>query len=236
MVPYGCVLQTKDKILVIDQLEVTYFESNIENPPAPDCHLFDSPILIDLIGTELYEKLLPIAEFVGIDEPIDIMKPWHLGLMLSIRLLLKSGATFGGVDRILWDEARRLGKKISVMEGSEFFRYIDSAPLEESIEALRMIVEKPNASLEQLKELYDAWYRGALSDLNAAFKKMIEVMPFVYRFLFEVRNQKWFPTILKAIQRREKAAFIVGCGHLFHGDYSLENLLKKQGYQLEKLI
>jgi uncharacterized protein YbaP (TraB family) len=124
---------------------------------------------------------------------------------------------------------------MTILEGAEFWRAIDSAPISESITALQHIVDHPQEPADQLRAIYQAWLNSDLIALDAALSIMAQIMPTVHRCLFENRNRLWTESVLQAIRNKRRAVFVVGCGHIAHGSASMQNLLQDLGFTLEPI-
>jgi uncharacterized protein YbaP (TraB family) len=233
LVPNGAILPIGPQRLIVEQAAEVVFESDLDHPPVPDCHVLENGSLSDLLGRDLFERVRFLAESAGFEQPLDRLKPWYVGMMLGIHLPLSSGATLVGVDRQLWDHAIACGKAKFVLEGVEFFRAVDQAPVAETVAALDYLASNPNEPTKQLDAIFQAWRRADLKALDTAFALTARMMPTIYRVLFRDRNRMWIGSLLKAIQLQRRCAFVVGCGHIAHGDYSLEKLLHGNGYLLE---
>ena len=101
--------------------------------------------------------------------------------------------------------------------------------------------EYVNGSLDDLEnaekeflQLIKAWKNADLETINL---KMIQVMkerfPELYNNLLVKRNLNWLKHIDQMIKTPEKEFILVGAAHLV-GDDSVQNLLRKQGYNVEK--
>lgn len=235
IIPSGTTLSLNTQERLVSSADEVIFESDLENVPLPECHIIESGTLIDIVGKKLYDQVVTIAGSVEFKEPIDQLKPWYLGLTLGVYLQLRSGATFGGVDRHLWDFAKSMEKKRFILDGIEFFRKIDSAPINESINGLQYLVDQPEEPVNQLKSIFNAWKNLDHFGLDKAFIPLARIMPTIYRYLFNERNRLWINSIIKAVSEKRNATFVVGSGHIAHGSDSLRNLLHKNSFEIEQV-
>lgn len=235
LVPNGAVLSLGQEQSIVDRADEIIFESDLENPPAPDCHLLESRGLLNILGKSLYDLVVCLATKARYEEPFDQFKPWFLGLVLTIRLQLSSGATLDGLDRKLWGYAKSMGKPVYVLEGGEIFQAIDAAPLAESVAALEFLAEHPDEPVSQLDAIYQAWRNSDLIALDTAIVRMARLMPTIYHYLFQERNRLWMQSLFNALHHGRRAAFVVGCGHIAHGDGSIRKLLEAGGYSLDPI-
>jgi uncharacterized protein YbaP (TraB family) len=233
LLPPGTTLALDEQRSLVDAADEVIFESDLEHPPLPEGHFLESGQLADIIGKSLYDRVVALAVGAGYEEPVDRLKPWWLGLVLGVRLQLRAGATFGAVDRAMWDYTKSSRKARFVLERAEVFRAIDAAPKSESIAALQYLVDHPHEPVIQLRAIYQAWHDSDQIGLDAALSKTALIMPTVYRCLFEDRNRLWIGSVLQAIRNKKRAVFVVGCGHVAHGSASLQNLLLEHRFILE---
>jgi len=233
LVPKGVALSLDLQRKLVEQSQEVVFESDLDHvAPPPERHL-QSGHLSDLLSKEVYEKVVSLSTQVAFPESVDLIKPWFVGMVLSVRLQISSGAVPGGVDRVLWDYARSLGKPMFVLEGYEVFQKIDEAPVAESVAALEYLASYPEQPVHQLSRIYEAWEKSDSLALDSAFTTMARLAPTIYRYLFDERNRLWMPSILKAIRENRRAVFVVGCGHIAHGAESIQIQLKNAGFSLE---
>lgn len=217
--------------LVLEADEVI-FESDLEHPPQPDCHLYSLKKLSEVLDINLFQKLLSLAADIGFEEPIEKLKPWFLNMLLSIRLQLHCGASLGGIDKSLWEYSKNNGKRMFVLEQAEVFNALDAVPVSESINGLKRLVEFPKEPIEILNIMYQAWQNSDLDALNSVIIKTTSETPAVARCLFDNRNRLWISSILSAIKKGRSATFVVGCGHIAFGKASLRSLLWENGFEL----
>ena len=235
LVPAAITLSFDKQRALVGGVDEVIFESDLDHVPLPDCHMLESGKLADIIGKDLYDRVVALAVNAGYEEQVGRLKPWYLGMALTVHLQVRSGASLGGVDRDLWDYAKSNGKAMFILEGAEIFRAIDAAPRSETITALQYLVDHPRDPVDQLRAICQAWLDSDNIALDAAFSKMAAIMPTVYRCLFEDRNRLWIESVVQAIRHKRRAVFVVGCGHIAHGSASMESLLQGRGFALEPI-
>ena len=235
LVPAAIKLSFDKQRSLVGGVDEVIFESDLAHVPLPDCHMIESGTLADIIGKDLYDRVVALAVNSGYEEQVGRFKPWYLGMALTVHLQVRSGALPGGVDRNLWDYAKSNGKAMFVLEGAEIYRGIDAAPISESINALQSLVDHPREPVDQLRVICQAWLDSDHIALDAAFSKMATIMPTVYRYLFKDRNRLWIEAVMQAIRHKRRAVFVVGCGHIAHGGASMERLLQDRGFALEPI-
>jgi uncharacterized protein len=233
LVPAGITLSLEKQRALLEEAHEVIFESDLDHMSPPANRFFESGRLSDVIPRPLLERVVSLADEIGFEEPVDTIKPWFTGLVLSIRLQIRSGAVWGGVDRALWDQAKSTHKPMFVLERAEVFEKVDAAPVSEAIAALELVATHPDEPVAQLSRIYEAWRAADQSALDGAFSRMAQLAPTIYRCLFEDRNRLWFPSILKAARTNRRALFVIGCGHIAHGSASIKILLEEAGLSLE---
>ena len=212
------------------------FESDLDHTAPPANRFFESGSLSAVIPQHLYDRVASIATQIGFEEPVDTIKPWFMGIVLTVGLQMRSGAVWGGVDRALWDQAKSVRKPIFVLERSEVFEKIDAVPISEAIAALEYVAMRPDESVAQLSRIFDAWRDADQSAIDRAFSRMSQLAPTIYRCLFDERNRLWLPAFLKAVRSNRRALFVVGCGHIAYGSASIKILLQEAGLSLEAVL
>jgi uncharacterized protein YbaP (TraB family) len=86
----------------------------------------------------------------------------------------------------------------------------------------------------KLTDIVNAWRKGNEAKIEELSLKELKNYPKLYSVLITDRNRKWVKNIEGYIQRQEKIMIIVGAAHLV-GDNGVIELLRKHGYQVEKL-
>ena len=233
LLPSGVTLSLEKQRALVEQSSEVIFESDLDHITIPTSRLLQSGRLSDILAKDIYDRVAALTAQIGFEEQIDTVKPWFMGLALSIRLQIKSGAGFGGVDRALWDQAKAAGKLIFVLEQAEIFEKIDAAPISEAVAVLEYVATHPDEPVTQLRTIYEAWQATDQEALDAAFLRMSRIAPTIYQCLFEDRNRLWMPSLLTAINGKRQALFVVGCGHIAHGSASIKRLLEEAGFSLE---
>lgn len=184
-----------------------------------------------------FARLQHFAETRNI--PIDTMKtfkPAMAILMLSQIELQKIGVqNHSGIENYFSTLATNAKKPIASLETPDE-QITTLASLGEGYED-----DYVNGSLDDLEnvekeftQLIKAWKNADLVAINT---KMIQVMkdrlPEAYSNLLLKRNLNWLKHIEQMIKTPEKEFILVGAAHLV-GDDSVQNLLRKQGYKVEK--
>lgn len=216
---------------VLSVAEDCIFESNLDNQPEPEFARYTNGDSIDRhISPELFAATKCLWESLNLPPFSPQLKPWWVGLLLGLNLIMRSGHSFkGGADRQLWDAAKRAGKRPFVLESNEALRAFDSAPLSEQISRLELIISEPGCVVRIFNQTLAAWRVADSVALAGELQVHLDLFPITYHSLIHDRNHQWLPQILGAIKRGRRAIFVVGAFHLV-GDHSLQRLLQPHGY------
>lgn len=191
-----------------------------------------------MLATKTYSRLAQFLEIRGI--PIagfDAFKPAMVIMTLTLTELQKMGISpTSGVEIYFSAEARKHKKALSSLE----------TPDEQLTVLTKMGEGYENAFVEgslddfenleaEFEILITAWKNG---DERKIDEKMTQAMkkrfPDMYNTLLVQRNFNWIKQIKTLITTPEKEFILVGAAHLAGAD-SVQNLLRAQGYKVEKL-
>lgn len=209
------------------------FESDLDNAREPEFARYADDDSLDAhISPELFVATSKICNSLGVAEVLPHLKPWWVGLVIGVHLILRAGNRLeSGADRQLWDAAKRAGKCPFVLESIDALRAFDAAPLQEQISRLEFIVSNPDRAAIQFDRLHAAWHLGDTVALAHELQMLLELSPMTFDGLVHQRNRQWLPQILSAIERGRSALFVVGALHLA-GVHSLQRLLEEHGHSL----
>jgi len=106
------------------------------------------------------ENKLPLAQMQG-------MKPWFVGLSISVGQMQKMGLDPAlGLDRHFMERAQKTGRKTAGLEDIDTqIGMLDGMTLQEQRQMLAEALDQAGKADEQARQLHDAWRRG---DLQAA--------------------------------------------------------------------
>ena len=156
-------------------------------------------------------------------------KPWWIYLRLQD--ILKNRAGISGknsIDSQLWEFARKSNKALFTLD-SKIWEMFDSMPISEQIYTLDYLASDPDQEVADAKSLHDNWLKGDEKAIADALETGLKQTPVSTTRLILERNQKWFPTLLRAVEAKKKAVFVVGVLHVV-GRGSLKELLKAEPY------
>jgi uncharacterized protein YbaP (TraB family) len=183
------------------------------------------------------EKLAKAARAYGlVVAGLEPMKPWMVGMLLSVLPLQKAGYDpNAGVDRLLKEQAEKEGDKIFGLETMEQqIRIFADMPEAEQIAFLEATLDEVEKGLYQLDRLAKAWLDGDTETIGRLlvddFKKEA---PAVYEKLLVQRNIAWSEKIAEILKGSGVQQIAVGAAHLAGPD-SVQVQLAKRGIKVEK--
>lgn len=148
-------------------------------------------------------------------------------------IILKSQGYQEGIDKLLYDQAKRDGKKIIGLE--TFDEQLKALATLQEIDPNILIkqtlkeIKKPQFSLDNLiKELYRG--QQTMLEKQIAIYDTKEMETF-YQVLLINRNKAWIPKIDQFTKDSTKTMVVIGAMHLAGNDSVLQ-LLKEQGYKI----
>ncbi len=148
-------------------------------------------------------------------------------------IILKSQGYQEGIDKLLYDQAKRDGKKIIGLE--TFDEQLKALATLQEIDPNILIkqtlkeIKKPQFSLDNLiKELYRG--QQTMLEKQIAIYDTKEMGTF-YQVLLINRNKAWIPKIDQFAKDSTKTMVVIGAMHLAGNDSVLQ-LLKEQGYKI----
>lgn len=148
-------------------------------------------------------------------------------------IILKSQGYQEGIDKLLYDQAKRDGKKIIGLE--TFDEQLKALATLQEIDPNILIkqtlkeIKKPQFSLDNLiKELYRG--QQTMLEKQIAIYDTKEMETF-YQVLLINRNKAWIPKIDQFAKDSTKTMVVIGAMHLAGNDSVLQ-LLKEQGYKI----
>jgi len=169
-------------------------------------------------------------------EQLQMLRPWMFAMMLTMQEMKKLGAEpIYGIDYVFNETARRDRKAIGSLETVDeqigFMTLMDKGMDNEQI--IQTIDELEQINVK-LTDILNAWRKGDEAKIEELSLKELKNYPKLYSVLITDRNRKWVKNIEGYLQRPEKIMIIVGTAHLV-GDNGVIELLRKRGYQVEKL-
>ncbi|WP_285315948.1 TraB/GumN family protein [Stenotrophomonas maltophilia] len=177
------------------------------------------------------ENKLPLAQMQG-------MKPWFVGLSISVGQMQKMGLDPAlGLDRHFMERAQKTGRRTAGLEDIDTqIGMLDGMTVQEQRQMLSEALDQAGKGDEQARQLHDAWRRG---DERVLWTKMAAEMrqqyPQLYQRINTGRNDAWVPKLLPYLQAGQGGTLVVvGTLHLLGGDGVVEKL-KAKGYKVERV-
>ncbi len=178
------------------------------------------------------------AQTIGLTAAqMEPMKPWLVGLTLSVAPLLKAGYDpQSGVEQALKARAIAAGKPVHGLETiEEQIGMLATLPDDVQLELLRETLKDYDQAVVRLDSMVEAWAKG---DVKALDKIVVEEMktdaPELYKVLLVDRNTDWADQIQTQLQGSGTAFIAVGAAHLT-GDDSVQSILKSRGVAVESV-
>ena len=140
-----------------------------------------------------------------------------------------------GLDKKLYDRAKKDGKKTTALETVEFQMDLFTQLTKEEGELFLKTALADMDKLEtELPEFIKAWKNGDPAQLEKLLDEATEQAPGLYKRLISDRNARWVPKIEDLMKENKNAIVIVGTGHLVGKD-NVVQLLEKKGYKVTQL-
>ncbi|ADK99986.1 TraB/GumN family protein [Brevundimonas subvibrioides] len=191
----------------------------------------DRPLSSLLTPAEL-TRLDAAAQTIGATAAqLDPLRPWLVGLSLSIAPLVKAGYDpQSGVEMILKARAEAAGKPISGFETIDKQVSILAGLSEETqLAFLRATLEKVENATAELDALVGAWATGDVASIERlGVTEMRNQSEEIYQALLVRRNTDWAGQIQTLLEGSGTVFIAVGSAHLA-GDDSVQAILEQRG-------
>jgi len=167
------------------------------------------------------------------------MKPWFVGLVLTMGELQKQGLDPAlGLDNHFMDRAAKAGKPTKGLEtGDSQIALFDGMSAKQQDQFLQEVLDDAPQAEAKLAELHAIWRRA---DDKALFQKMALEMrrlyPDLYQSINVARNKAWLPKLVALLKDNDKddILVIVGALHLV-GEDGIVKMLADKGYRVERI-
>jgi uncharacterized protein YbaP (TraB family) len=162
---------------------------------------------------------------------LDPLRPWLVGLSLSIAPLVKAGYDpQSGVELILKARAEAAGKPVSGLETIDRQVSILAGLSEETqLAFLRATLDDVENATAELDALVDAWSVGDVASIERlGVDKMRDQSEEIYQALLVRRNTDWAGQIQTLLEGSGTVFIAVGSAHLA-GDDSVQSILEQRG-------
>jgi uncharacterized protein YbaP (TraB family) len=140
-----------------------------------------------------------------------------------------------GLDKQLYDRAKKDGKKTLALETVEFqLNLFTQLSKEEGEVFLKTTLTDMDKLEAELPEFIQAWKNGDPVQLEKLLDEATEQAPGLYKRLISDRNARWIPKIEDMLKQNNNSIVVVGTGHLVGKD-NVVQLLAKKGYKVTQL-
>lgn len=174
---------------------------------------------------------LPLAQMQG-------LKPWFVGLSLSIAQMQKLGLDPAlGLDKHFMERAARAGKPVLGLESIDTqIAVLSGMSMAEQRQMVEEALDQAGKGDAEIRALHDAWRRG---DDTLMWNRMAVDMkaeyPQLYQRINSERNDAWLPKLEPWLQAGQGSTLVVvGTLHLLGSDGVVEKL-RARGYRVERL-
>ncbi len=192
----------------------------------------------DDISDDLYKKVQVILEDADLYSSLyDRYKPiiW-MGLVENAVINNSALDEQKGIDMYFLNKAKEDKKEIIELESANYqYGILSSFDIPMQVYLLEEIVNNYDASLNQMKDLYELYKKGNKEDLeNLLFsdEEMNEYDKIYNNALITVRNEKMTKLLEEYFAQDKNFFCTVGLAHII-GDNGIANLLKQDGYKVE---
>ncbi len=167
-----------------------------------------------------------------------VLKPWFATTMVVLMIFSEAGyLPQHGVDHHFLGLARER-KPVVELETLEFqFGLLSAQSPELQDRMLREVLESPKETAALADQVFEAWRRGDLSELEAALLEARSDDPDLEAFsarLYDQRNEHLADRIDEMLATRGSSFVVVGAGHMV-GDAGIPRLLARRGHRVARI-
>lgn len=241
---------------LIGQADAVYLEATDVEIKALQTAVSSKPDLLFTTGPTLPEQLSePEWSALGTamnDRGIPAFlaskfRPWYVSVMLSMPpcAMASMQAGGGGLDHLIGDAARALGKPTRALEPYDtMFRAFDRISPEDQLDMIRTALPLASQSEDLFATMTNSYFRethreiwefGRLQTLKTTGTDPAKAeadLALMEDVLINSRNRAWMD-VLRGESPGKHLIVAVGAGHL-SGDQGLLNLLKQDGWTLTR--
>lgn len=188
--------------------------------------------LSSLLTAEEIAELNEAAESIGATAAqLDPLRPWLVGLTLSVAPLAKAGYDpQSGVEIILKARAQAAGKPVTGFETiDEQVRILATLSEDTQLAFLRATLDSWEDATTELDALVEAWATGDVEGIERlGIDEMRSQSEEIYQALLVRRNTNWADQIQTLLAGSGTTFIAVGSAHLA-GDDSVQEILEDRG-------
>jgi uncharacterized protein YbaP (TraB family) len=189
-----------------------------------------------VVSASTYALVTKRAAALGLPmEPLKLLKPWMVALMLVQAEWQKAGFDPAlGLDRHFYDQAKSEGKKTQGLETAEYqISRLDDMPLDQQERLLSESLKDLDSERANMTRLIEAWRAGDAAGVERIVLSELKQEPMLYERLLVERNRNWLPKIEALFARPRPALVVVGAAHLVGPD-GLLAALRAKGYTVDQ--
>lgn len=224
-----------------EESEIVAFEIDMNNIDPMELMKYmtysDGTKLKDKISADRYDKIKAVLVEVGMPEMVfERFKPWAAAITAQQMVLASEGFDeSNGIDNHFLEKATATGKPIRELETAAFqlglfeeFDKVGDSFIDYSLES--------NGSTEELKRMIKAWKEGNKDELNSIINGSRDDYPeFEEMFdkIINKRNDNMTKTVEEWLEEGKTIFVVVGSGHLIGESGIINQLSKKEGYEIK---
>jgi len=197
----------------------------------------DGSTLTSHLSPETGKMLSDYCTAAGIPlAAIQQFKPSIAVVTLTMMELMKLGITQDGVDTVLHKQAISENKPVEGLESTdEQINFLVNMGKGNEDKFVSHSIEELKTTAQDYPLIISAWRKGDMKTLDefttVPFRKDF---PELYKELVTDRNKNWLTKISHLQQTPETEFILVGAAHLL-GEEGILDVLKRDGYRIEKL-
>lgn len=217
-------------------------EANVNELTPSDQQALVMRYGVNSSGTSFLNQLSPegLDNFKGVVQSLGMptnainqfagLRPWLAAITVQVlQTQARGGSQDAGVDKILWQQARRDGKRLAYLETAEeqmqvFGRLTEEQELFFFEESMRQMLEQPDL----LDQIVGDWMAGAPEALAEKMQAAMIGQDALYAAMLTDRNTNWADQIEDMLAGDGKIFIAVGAAHLA-GEDSVQDLLAARG-------
>lgn len=229
----------------LEDSQVAVFEIDLGEMDKPETTMMvlskstivEGKVLSDILSPETYDMTAERLKELGMNIALfNKSKPWFVATTLTVMKLRSLGFNPEyGIDRYLYEKAKKEGKDIESLETvEEQIDVLSDTGSSNEDDLMLQTLEDLDVVEEDYRKMLSAWKCGDPEQLEKTIFKSFEGYPGLYKKLIVDRNNKWLPAIERYLSRERNHIIVVGSGHLIGKD-GLVKFLREKGYTIEQL-
>lgn len=206
----------------------------------------DGTTIKDYLEEDLYNKMVELLkEKNSYNTLYDNYKPAFFESLFENIIIVDAGMDANeGIDTHFLNLAKKDNKSILEIETAEFqYDLLLSNPIELDQLMLASYVDYYDSNILEMKELYEAWKKGNISELEEKLlssdteeltDEEIAMLENYNQTLITDRNYGMFKALEQYMSENKNVFCVVGLGHVIGND-GIIALMEKNSYNIEKL-